>query len=71
MAPPWTTLAVTAAVLVVRLAPEYSIKQSYLWSTAAFLSISVLLQFAYRCILYPDYFTPLLHIPAPKVCDKA
>jgi hypothetical protein len=71
MAPPWTTLAVTAAVLLVRLAPEYSIKRSYLWTTSGFIALSVLWQFIYRCILYPEYFSPLRHIPAPKVINPS
>jgi hypothetical protein len=67
MAPPWTTISVSIAVILVRLAPEYSVKQSYFWTTAVLVAISVLCQFTYRCILYPEYFSPLRHIPTPKV----
>lgn len=67
MAPPWSILALSAAVLVVSLKPEYSIQQSYLWTALSFLAVTTFCQFVYRCVLYPDYLSPLRDIPTPKV----
>lgn len=60
-------MAVSTAVVLVRFAPAYSFKQSYLLTAATLAAISVLCQFIYWCILYPEYFSPLRCIPTPKV----
>lgn len=67
MAPPWSLIAVSAAVLVVSLKPEYSIRQSYFCTAVSFVAVTVFCQFVYRSILYPDFLSPLRHIPTPKV----
>lgn len=63
-------MAMGTAVFSVRLAPEYSVKQSYICTTVALVAISVFCQFIYRCILYPEYFSPLRHIPTPEVIES-
>jgi len=60
-------IAVSAAVLVVSLKPNYSILQSYIWTSVSFVAVTSFCQFVYKCILYPDFLSPLRHIPTPKV----
>ena len=67
MSPPWITVALSASVLVVSCQPNYSIKQSYLWTTISFVAIAICCQFIYGAIIYPEYLSPIRYIPTPKV----
>ena len=63
----WTTFALSAAVHLVLLKTEYSIGKSYVWISFSFVAAALFCQFIYRCILYPDFLSPLRRIPTPKV----
>ena len=64
-----TTFALNAAVHLVLLKTEYSIGKSYVWTSVSFVAVAVFCQFVYKCILYPDFLSPLRQIPTPKVKD--
>ena len=63
----WAVIAVSAAVLVVMFISDYSILQSYLWTSIGFGIGTLFCQFVYSAILYPEYLSPLRHLPTPKV----
>ncbi|KAI0485180.1 putative cytochrome P450 monooxygenase [Xylariaceae sp. FL0804] len=66
MAMRWVAVSASAAALLVRLQPELAIKESYFWTISTAVTVAVLGQVFYACVLYPEFFSPLRHIPTPK-----
>jgi hypothetical protein len=64
---PWSLIAISAAIAVVSIKPEYSVQQSYIWTATVFLGTTLLAKFIYSAILYPQFLTPLRHLPTPPV----
>lgn len=67
---PWSLLALSAAVVLVSVKPEYALRQSFAWTAAAFVAVTALARFIYSAVLYPEFFTPLKHLPTPAVMSK-
>jgi hypothetical protein len=67
---PWSLGVIGAAVLLVSQRPEYSIHQSYALTIAAFLSIYLLARFVHIAILYPEFLSPIKHLPTPPVSSQ-
>lgn len=63
----WGILSVSAAVLLVSLRPEYSLLNSYALTAVAVFAVITLFRVVYATVLYPEYFTPLRHLPTPPV----
>lgn len=67
----WLGSSLIASVLLVKIAPHYSIKESYAWTAAAlFLSQWIVYGF-YAVVIYPRFISPLRHLPQPKVRSMA
>ena len=69
---PWWPIAlssVAASFLIVHSAPQDSIfaSSSYLKTFALFETIQILLGLLWQAILYPKLFSPIRHLPQPKV----
>ncbi|KAL1966959.1 hypothetical protein VTN77DRAFT_3703 [Rasamsonia byssochlamydoides] len=62
---PWSLIAISTAVLLVSVKPEYSLRHSYTWTAAAFVAVTLLCRFIYSAILYPEFLTLLKHLPTP------
>ena len=63
----WVTVAIATAFLVDYFAPSYLIMQSLIGTISGFVVLSIILRVLYLCTLYPVYFSPIRHIPTPKV----
>lgn len=69
---PWWPIAlssVAASFIIVHNAPQDSIfaSSSYLKSFVVFEAIQILLGLLWQAILYPKLFSPIRHLPQPKV----
>jgi hypothetical protein len=67
----WVTVAVATAFLVDYFVPSYLIMQSLIGTISGFVVLSIILRVLYLCTLYPVYFSPIRHIPTPKVSSPS
>lgn len=56
-----------SAVAWVYLKPEYALFNSVAATLAVSFAAITLCRLLYRLTLYPEYFTPIKHLPTPKV----
>jgi hypothetical protein len=61
----WANCAVVLSGSITAFALEYSIHQSYSWTAIAVFVLEFLLYGFYRVLLYPQFFSPLRHLPEP------
>ncbi|KAL8780064.1 MAG: hypothetical protein Q9213_006654 [Squamulea squamosa] len=69
MAPVKRLLGVVSAIgafSTVRIAPQWSLNESFLATFVALLSFQFTLLFTWNVVLYPKYFSPLRHLPEPN-----
>lgn len=67
---PWLAIglsSVAGSLILVHNAPHYSISASYIKTFLALETIQLLLGFLWRLVLRPKLFSPLRHLPQPKV----
>lgn len=67
---PWWPIALTSVVasfIIVHNAPQYSISASYVKTFMVFEAVQILLGLLWQAILYPKLFSPIRHLPQPKV----
>jgi hypothetical protein len=63
----WAGNSIASSILLVKLAPAYSIGGSYTWTAVPLFLLQWLAFAIYSIILYPRYFSPLRHLPGPPV----
>ena len=61
----WATTSVITSVLILTLAPELSIRHSYLLTAATTFMVQCFLYLFYSIVLFPRFFSPLRHLPGP------
>lgn len=59
--------SVTAATLLVQFAPKYSILHSYIGTFLVLFAAQLLALATWTVVIYPKLFSPLRHMPEPKV----
>ena len=67
---PWLPMAlssVAGSLLLVHKAPDYSISASAIKTFLVIETIHILLGLVWKIVLYPKLFSPLRHLPRPKV----
>lgn len=67
---PWVPIAlssVAASFVLVHNAPQYSISASYVKTFVVLEAVQILLGVLWQAILYPKLFSPIRHLPQPKV----
>ena len=67
---PWLPMAlssVAGSLLLVHKAPAYSISASAVKTFLVLGTIHILLGLFWKVVLYPKLFSPLRHLPQPKV----
>lgn len=67
---PWLAIglsSVAGSLILVHTAPHYSISASYVKTFLALETIQLLLGLLWRVVLHPKLFSPLRHLPHPKV----
>lgn len=67
---PWLPIglsSVAASFVLVHTAPQYSVSASYVQTFAVLETIQILLGLLWQAILYPKLFSPIRHLPQPKV----
>jgi len=63
----WAGNSIASSILLVKLAPAYSIGGSYTWTAVPLFLLQWLAYAIYSIILYPKIFSPLRHLPSPPV----
>jgi hypothetical protein len=63
----WAAVSTTSSVIIVHLAPKYSVGGSYIWTAVSLFLLQWLLYGVYSIVLYPKFFSPLRHLPSPEV----
>lgn len=63
----WAGTSIASSILLVKLAPHYSIGGSYTWTAISLFLVQWLMYGTYAVILYPRFFSPLRHLPGPPV----
>lgn len=63
----WAGSSIVSSILLVNLAPEYSVGGSYTWTAIPLFLLQWLRWAVYAVILYPRFFSPLRHLPGPSV----
>ena len=67
---PWLPMAlssVAGSLLLVHKAPDYSVSASAVKTFLVLETIHILLGLVWKVVLYPKLFSPLRHLPQPKV----
>ena len=67
---PWLPIglsSVAGSLILVHKAPQYSFSASHVKTFLALETIQLLLGLLWQVILYPKLFSPLRHLPHPKV----
>ena len=59
--------SVAGSLILVHKAPDYSISASYVKTFLVLETIHILLGLVWKVVLYPKLFSPLRHLPQPKV----
>ena len=67
----WVAVSILLSVPLVLFAPKYSIAGSYAYTVAAFYLFQWFAYGLYWVILYPNFVSPLRHLPQPKVSNLA
>ncbi|ETI19320.1 hypothetical protein G647_09152 [Cladophialophora carrionii CBS 160.54] len=62
----WAVSSMTSAVLLVQLAPQYSIRGSYSWTASTVFALQWLVCAFYSIFIYPHYTSPLRHLPTAQ-----
>lgn len=62
----WAASSLSASILVVAAVPEYSIRNSVLWTALLLFGTQWLVYGIYAVIIYPRFVSPLRHLPQPK-----
>lgn len=60
-------LAVAYTVLTVQFVPQFSVNRSYLWTATVVYAAEFFLWTVWKSIIYIHFFSPLRHLPGPKV----
>ena len=63
--------ALASAVLLVNVKPEYSLKASYLWTFLTLYFVQFFARSTWSWYIYPNFFSPIRHLPEPKVGPSA
>ncbi len=67
---PVKTFALTSvlgSLFLVRQVSRYAIAHSYIWTASVVFLVQFLAFATWKVILYPRFFSPLRHLPQPKV----
>lgn len=67
---PWLPIglsSVTASFVLVHNTPQYSVSASYVKTFLALETLQILLGLLWQAIIYPKFFSPIRHLPQPKV----
>ena len=67
---PWSSIGLSSlagSLILVHNAPHYSVSASYIKTFLALETVQVLLGLLWQVILYPYLFSPIRHLPQPKV----
>jgi hypothetical protein len=67
----WLGSSFVASVLLVKLAPHYSINESYPWTAAVLFFSQWIVYGLYAVVIFPRFISPLRHLPQPKVCSMS
>jgi hypothetical protein len=67
----WAGTSIASSVLLVHLAPEYSVGGSYTWTAIPLFLLQWLVYGVYSVVLYPRFVSPLRHLPSPPVWDTS
>lgn len=59
--------SVPGSVLLVRQVPRLAIANSYIWTASVLFLVQLFVFAIWKVILYPRFFSPLRHLPQPKV----
>ncbi|RMZ83220.1 hypothetical protein DV738_g1199, partial [Chaetothyriales sp. CBS 135597] len=62
----WAATSVSAALLVVKYAPQFSLRHSFSYTAAALFFTQWLIYSVYEWFIYPFYVSPLRHLPTVK-----
>ena len=66
----WSNVAFTSvagSLLLVRLTPQYTPGASYIATFCLLLLLQILGFVIWQAVLWPRFFSPLRHLPEPKV----
>ena len=61
----WIGSSLLTSAALVRLAPEYSIRDSYFWTAIVLFFSQWLVYGTYAIVIYPRFISPLRHLPSP------
>jgi cytochrome P450 len=61
----WAGTSIAGSVLLLKLAPQYSVRHSYPWTAAAIFFSICLVYYIYAVVIWPRVFSPLRHLPQP------
>ena len=61
----WVLTAAVSSFALVTFVPQFSIRQSYVWTGLAVLLLEYAIWFIYAVVLYPHYLSPIRHLPGP------
>lgn len=59
----WAVSSLTTSILLVRLAPSYSVYRSYAWTASLVYLLHWTVWFIYGSLIYPHFISPLRHLP--------
>lgn len=67
---PWLPIGLSSlagSFVLVHNAPQYSISASYVKTFIVLETVHILLGLLWQAVLYPKLFSPIRHLPQPKV----
>lgn len=59
----WVGSSIAGSVLLVRLAPQYSLRHSYSWTACAIFLLQWFISGVYNILIYPHFVSPLRNLP--------
>src|SRR5271154_4419615 len=61
----WAGSSIAASILLLKTAPQFSVRHSYFWTAITIFSFQWLVYAIYAVVIYPRFVSPLRHLPQP------